>query len=355
MHALAKFTYSFDRLVGLKNKYLKYGLLLFAVIAVAIFTGKYLSETSLKINTNTENENSAQSTIEQENREAFERADYIAAPPTFGPIIKTIPLDVEFQKNQAVGFLSLESFSQIKHRQDVILFDKEAYVLPLGGEIIGIEPNDDTDQQKITIQLPEETNTEFLASTVEIITLETLASKRISLEALQQDTNKKDFVWIAYNEEENATAFNKVRRLYIEIGQSDRDYFEENGHKIESFDPIIINPDDKIKSDKKYDIFATEIAGPMHNPIRQALIDYEVFRLEAQQEELQKIADDCANGKKALILKPGALTLSDGTQTGSGCGQASNAPTDPMAIFKALTSGNDSSGSGCASSTACGQ
>lgn len=331
-----------------QTKYFKYGLVILAIICVALFTGKYLSKTSIGINT----ENSTEQ-LQDKQSTALEDADYIATPPTFGPIIRTQSIEVGFQSDQATGFLTTEKSKKIAAKQDVILFDKEDYVLPLGGKVTGIENSEDS-QQKIIIALPEGTNTQFLSNTLDIIILETAASKRLPLSAIQQDENKNTFVWVAHSDDENATTINKAQRLYIGVGISDTEYFEEDGHKIESFTPVIINPDNKIKPDKNYNIVATEIEGPLHNPIRQAWVDYEVARLETQQEDLQRIADECASGKKRLVATSGATTLADGTQTGGGCGQASNAPLDPIDIFNSLINNIDGQ-SGCSSNAKCGQ
>lgn len=318
-----------------------------AVVFGGLAVGKYMSVRNQPLS-------EAEIAAEQakETQQEFEEADYVVSPPTFGPIIQTLSLDVIYEDDQAFAFVSNEEAKIIEVRRSVILYDQEDYVLPLGGTVSSIEQTE-TGQNKVTISLPEQTNTELLAGNVDIITLETVASKRLPLSALQKE-NGQHFVWTPrYNQESNEIT---LSRLHIKVGLSDEEYFVENGEKIDSHTPIVINPDNKTKADKAYSIFATEIAGSLHNPIRQAWIDYELYRLEQEQKELNQIAEDCKNGKKSLIFKPGAATNPDGSMAMPGCNQQRdpNKPLDPMQIFNSLVNSGTSSGCGNSSSAGCG-
>lgn len=319
-------------------------LTLILVVAFGgIAMGKYIS-TYNKPLTSEEASNQEVQKIQQE----FEDADYVATPPTFGPIVQTTPLIVSYHgQDQASGNISQDQAQIIEERRPVILYDQDSYVLPLGGVVTAIKNTSDI-EYTINITLPEQTNTEFLSNNVDVITKETVASKRIPLSALQEQSGLT-YVWIVDQNNENQ---NTLEKLFINIGLSDEEYFEEDGEKIESYTLVVINPNDKIKADKEYKIFKTELAGPLHNPIRQAWMDYELNRLEQEQQAMLQIAEDCKNGKKALILDPGSTTTADGSAKLGGCGQSQT--TDPMLqIFNSLTTTNNSGGCGQMSTAGC--
>jgi len=280
---------------------LKTLILIIAVIFGGLAVGKLVSDNNAQ-----QKDLTADIEAANEIQENFENADYIAAPPTFGPIIQTTSLDVIFSENAAVAFASEEQAQIIEARRSVILYDTENYVLPLGGKVESIEEKDGA--FSVRIKLPQDTNTEFLSNQVDVITKETIASKRVPLSALQEQAGLF-YVWVINQDNNN----NTVEKLFIDVGLKDEEYFEEEGEKIETFTPIIINPDDKIEQNKGYNIFQTEIAGPIHNPIRQAWMDYELYRLEADQKEMLQKAEDCKNGSKELILEQGASTNADGS------------------------------------------
>jgi len=329
-------------------RYLKYGLVLLVILAAAILTGKF-------IHLKHHEENPAEIVTADTPDEAtpdIENYDYVASLPTFGPLIRTQPIQVEYQIDQALATLPNDQAEEIEIGQPVILFDNEEYILPLGGAVNNIEENDQ--ETTITVKLPEGTHIEYLSPHMEVITMETMAAKRVPMSALQKSKTDQDYVWIV-DESEDGTPKATLKRAYVDVGLKNEDFFIEGGDDIESFTYVVLNPDDNIEPDKEYSILKTEISGPLHNPIRQAWIDYELFRLDAQQAELTQIAEDCRNGRKSLVLSPGALTLEDGTQTGSGCGQTTVSPAlQQFQIFNSLVNGGGDS-SNCASSAACGQ
>ena len=84
----------------------------------------------------------------------------MAAIPSSGPIIGSQSITVKYDGHHAVGYLSAEEAAKVKLRQEVALYDKEGIILPLGGTVGNIEEM--ADKTKITIDLPEDTNTSLL-------------------------------------------------------------------------------------------------------------------------------------------------------------------------------------------------
>lgn len=324
------------------RKYLLYSLIFLVIIGAGFIGGRYLFNPPPSLTDQQIAEQKQQKTIQQ-----LEKSDYLAAIPSFGPLVQTQTITVQYQDDIATGLLPPEQAAKIKEKQPVILYDQEGYTLPLGGTVTTIQP--EAGQTKITISLPEKTNTEFLAPQVNVITLETIASKRLPLAALQKDNNGEYYVWLAYADE-NA-GVRRVKRLSIKPGLSDSFYFEEDGHVIDTYDLIILNPDDKISSDSKYDIFITEMPAPLHNPIKQAWIDFELYRLQKEQDDLTEQAANCRNGLNLETLQPAPATGG-----GSSCGftgTTGGAPIDPFQIFN-ITPENSTAPS-CGNNISCGK
>lgn len=328
------------------RKILTYCLILLIIIGGGILTGRHLS--SLSDTAYTDKENLA---LEKEKQQkAFEKklkkADYVVAPPHFGPLIKSQDINVTYNGETAYGYLPLADAANTNTGQDVILFDTEDYVLPLGAKISNVETDENTNQSKITIKLPEGTKTEFLSPNLSIITLETKISKRIPLSALNTDSSGENYIWMAKPNEQNK--IEKLTRQTIQKGLVGDEYFEETTNRVDTYDLIVINPDDKISSDKKYDLVAIELNAPIQNPIETAWTNFELNRLNEQQDRLNKIADDCRNG--VYTPTDPSTEISTGFTNSGSCGGST---TDPLAIFNSLTNNAGSNGgSACGS---CGQ
>lgn len=298
--------------------------------------------------------------IQAEQIYALKHADYLAAVPSFGPLIKTQEITVTYQGDTATGTLTDDQAAPIQRGQAVILYDKEGFTLPLGGKVERIQPLEGITQgYNIHITLPEGTQTQYLLTEPDIIIQETTASKRLPLTAIQTDEDGISYIWIASpksKDSDKKTTKMGIRRQNIKAGLSDTLYFEEAGHIIEAFDFVLLNPDSKIRANREYNIFMTDINAPLHNPIRQAWIDYELYKLEKQQAELTQIAEDCRNGKGSpRTAQQGDVTLPDGSTTPSAgsCGNTSGG-TDPFTIFNAIINGNASGASACGTAS-CGQ
>ena len=258
---------------------------------------------------------------------------YVAAIPQYGPLIHIQEITVSYEKDTATGTLKNDLASKIMAPQDVILYDKDHFVLPLGGKVKEVKQEDNS--SIVTITLPQETNTDLLSSTVGIITLETSASKRLPLSALQTDENNAFYVWMMEQKEDSVKS--NVRRQYINVGMQDDKYFEEAGQEIGSFDLVLINPDKKVKSNKRYKIEQVIFEAPLNNPIKEAWTNFEVTRLEQQQVDLLQAAEDCRNGKLNTAQQD---TSGEDTAAASSCNSpfpATTTGTDPFAVFNALT------------------
>lgn len=274
--------------------------------------------------------------------------DYIAGLPSFGPLINTVLINVEFGTDLARGYLKVEDAASVALQQDVVLYDSEGMPLPLGGVVDYISPPiEGLNQVVVTIKLPAGTRTKYLQPEMEIITQEIDNAKRLPITALQYDANMPNqaYVWRIpppanappMQEYEGVYEDVPIEKLYINVGGRDQDYFEEGGHKIEAFDYIILNPDENITAQEKYNVLFSIIFAPLHNPIRQAWIDYEVYRLNTKQQELDAIAAAC--NAKAFSRSPEDEKRE---QLDSEKGAACDIPDlpeggkNPLAIFESL-------------------
>lgn len=269
---------------------------------------------------------------------SIEISDYLAAQPHYGPLVITQTITVTFNKDSATGEISQDKIVPIEPGQDVILYDKDGHAMPLGGVVKSTENN------KVIITLPQGTKTDHLLGELDIITLETKASARLPLSALQTDETGESFIWLAQHDiSENSFTFT---RHTIKKGLSDATYFEESGFTLRANDLIVLNPDDKIRSDKKYMIIITNLNAPLMNPISQAWVDYELYRLQKQQDEMHALAAECDSGGGSLDQN-----ITDLRKKGGACGggNAVDYAKDPMEIFNALinrgTGGTDGSSS----------
>ena len=349
-------------------KYFLYGFILLTLILALIIVGffgffEFSGKPWLPFNaerlTNEETLTNEEA-LNREFEQAQKEADYLAAAVSFGPLVQTQEISVEYdnEKDSADGFLTLQEAKAVKARQDVILYDEDGNTLPLGGHVETIKTIDEF-TVKVTISLPNETNTQYLLKQPEIIILETTASKRLPLSALQQDKTGGEYIWTA-RPQENKTTY-KITRRYIEKRLFDKDYFEI-GREIGVYDLVLLNPNQKTRSDKSYNILVTELNAPLHNPIRQAWIDYDLYRLEKQQEQMIQAAENCRKGINAdgsPVVSKGSCGGGGGETTGNSCGGSASTScgggtADPLAIFNSLLEINKNDSSSSSGSGACG-
>lgn len=269
--------------------------------------------------------------LEKELTKQKDKADYIAAPSSYGPFIKTQKIDVVYGDDNATALIEKDQAQNIKIKQDVILYDTENNVMPLGGIVHHI--NNEDGKRKITIQLPKGTNTKFLANKVGVITKETIVSQRIPLSALTKNEEGENIVWLASPTENKKV---KLQSKRVEISDQNETFFLPVNNDIGPYVLIINNPDKFIRREKEYALYTTQIIEPVLNPIDQARIDFDTYIFEARQAELHQIAEDCVNG----IRRPqtGDTSLPDGT-TGGGaaCGATRDENDIMFEIFKSLT------------------
>jgi hypothetical protein len=263
-------------------------------------------------------------------------SDYLAATPHYGPLIRTQEINVTFNGDQAIGTIYANDAKDITKNQNVILYDKQGYTLPLGGKVIDIF--EEEGRKRITIQLPQGTNSDLLLNDLDIITLETVASKRLPhsayLEENSEDGTNKTYIWIAKPATNNQTY--TLNKLEIGIGLTVLDYFEEAGYKIRSSDLVILNPNRDIKENTPYDLEVIELTLPLHNPIKQAWVDFEINRLNKQQTELIERAENCGKDKNPVTGDYTPVLGATSTPSSDSCGSSFDG-TDPFAIFNSLT------------------
>lgn len=298
----------------------------------------------------TENKDSIAATTSAEenlNIIPIETFGYNAAAPHFGPLIRITDLTATYQENEALASLPIDSDVTAKQNQNVILYDKNGKILPLGGKVEKI------DGDTLIISLPEATDTSLLNQKVSVITLETIGSKRLPLSALQKDDNNKSFVWVATPAPNTNGHTVEKRAITVDI-KGDK-YFEA-GLKVRATDLVILDPDSSLEANKEYKIGLTEIKdAPLHNPIKQAWIDFEMNRLEEAKAEMAQRLEDCLNGvgqQDVGTQDIGAITNPDGsTSSSASCGgDLFKSEDDPLAIFNSILNTNMG---GC--SAACGQ
>ncbi|MEM6812576.1 MAG: hypothetical protein AAF549_08950 [Pseudomonadota bacterium] len=113
----------------------------------------------------------------------------------YGPLVITQDLSVTFSDKQDLAFAAVsdDSYKKFELHQNVILYDQNKSVLPLGGKLSLVRKHDKG--ADIVITLPKETNTNLLSDKVSIITRETLASARLPISTLQKDDDGNHFIW----------------------------------------------------------------------------------------------------------------------------------------------------------------
>lgn len=301
---------------------LVFALIFFVLIALA---GVFVFNPKLRENTATTPTNAA-----------ITPSGYLISMPSYGPLIRLQNIDVIFEGDKAIGTLPNAETAAVATPQKVVLYDKSGFTQPLGGQVTAVKAAENEGITKITIQLPEGTNTDLLLNEPDIITMETIASKRLPKSAIVTEADGETYVWIATPTAKDKTAFT-IQKLYIKTGLDDLDYFEESGFKIKSSNLIVLNPDDAIDGGKTYRFKQVEMEAPIHNPIQQAWVDFEMNRLKLQQQEMQKTADNCG---KANIVTGDSTTPAGETNApaSDSCGaDLLEGATDPFAIFNALT------------------
>ena len=287
----------------------------------------------------------------EDDQRLFKKADYIAALPHFGPLIHTQDISVTYADGKAMATLDNAEDSKIRGGQKVILFNQKHEILPLAGKV------EIVDGEHIIIALPEETDTALLSPDLQVITLKTVGTKRIPIDATLQDDEGKTYVWIAESGE-NRHSKRIVKKQFVDTNLKD-DHYLDPGFSINAMDWVILNPDDKLSADKKYRIAETKLDAPLHDPVRQAWGEFELRRLEDQQEELLQRYLNCKNGVPNTYedVAQGTASLPDGS-TSSSCGASEEILNDPVAIFNSLINNLDNANgdSACGNvSSACSQ
>lgn len=249
---------------------------------------------------------------------------YSAAQPSHGPFIKLMNVEVSFTGNIGSAIIHEDQAQFVKRRQKVVLYDQEGNTLPVGGEVRSLK--NASSKTKVTIFTPVGTKTDLLKRQVSIITNEINNRKRLPISALQFDDDQAH-VWRAKKAEEDKY---KIEKVVINIAFENETLFVTESTYLSSKDFIIINPGKNLSDGKKYKINIIDLDLPLHNPIKQAWVDFEMNLLKQEQVDLQKTADECGKAKT------GDANNANSTSGGNSCGTDIQS-TDPFVIFQNLT------------------
>ncbi len=256
---------------------------------------------------------------------------YNAAQPSHGPFIELINVDVSFTGNIGSATFSKNQAQQIKRRQQVVLYDKNSNTLPVGGEVRTFK--DIGDGVKVSIFTPKGTKTELLKNQVSIITREINNKKRLPKSAIQMNEDGQPYVWRAQKMDERDGYV--AEKIFIDLGLENETLFLEQGSAISSKDLIVTNPDNEISEDGEYQVNVINLDFPLHNPIKQAWVDFEMSQLRQEQAALQKQADECGTDIVGNA-QAGDASNSNSASGGDSCGSGVQS-TDPFVIFQNLT------------------
>jgi hypothetical protein len=304
-----------------------------AALIVALVGGGFFMLFNNRLSDNTELPAIAKLDNASPDMNATEGKRYLVAKPHYGPLVLTFPLTVTYDNEKDLARARIESkeSAALHPRQQVILYNLENNVLPLGGRVTSIRENNGGTQVLIT--LPDQTDTALLSPQPEVITRETIASQRVPLTALQQDEAGRDYVWIA--EESNVDEGYSLRRRYVSVVNKDKFFFETDLNVLDTHDLIVVNPDANLGEGMVYNMHVTPLFAPLHNPIKQAEINHNLRQLALAHADMKEIYEACARGESNSLAIP-IENPETGGMTQASCGTLTQTP-DAMQIFKALT------------------
>ena len=316
-----------------------------ALILIAVVMGSFGFYLGKKLKYKIQNQPQAtveKKEIKKDNK--LYKSEYELIKPDLGPIIQTLDVDVEYIENTAKFNITNEISPKLRLNQQVILIDDEGFILPLGGKITKLSETEGV------IELPEGTKTEFLNSTLTIITEEISNTKRLPLSLFQEDENGDNYIWMAQPEGEGF----RINRQYLDIENSFKSTsFVEIGYKVSLSDLIVFNPDKKIKSNRLYEMIEIDLERPLLNPIRQAWLNYERFRVEEFDKKQHEITENCYKGIPHPDVQPNTGDASYKPGSSEAC-SGSIAARDPMDIFNEILNRGVNGGGACGGGTACG-
>lgn len=221
------------------------------------------------------------------------KADYIISAENKGYLVKTIPITLQYLPNSwARSIVTPDIAEKLRMNLDAILYDKQNIVMPLGGKLRVIRPTDDG-QYELAISLPLDTKTEFLSTDSRLIVTDAMNISRYPISALKKDINENYYVWtVKPTDDKGKYTTEKIWLGRPFIGD---DYFAFGDASLMN-KTIIIEPDDKIKNNKTYDMALVQFDAPLKNPIKEAYKDYKDYMLNDKFDEMRKKADECRKG-----------------------------------------------------------
>lgn len=255
---------------------------------------------------------------------------YQISGPAIGNFIQTKTVSAVIKDDIATVRLNKDEAKNTAIYQNVILYNNQKIIHPLGGKVT--EKIESDDSTILTIRLPNDINKADIAKDMDIITLDMSGAKQIPLSALLKDKNDRQFIWMV--EETNGNT--SIRRQYMEILFEREGVFVPKGVNIKAKDVIIINPDKNLQSDKKYQFQDIVLTSPSVNPIQLSRMQHRQERLKKQSEQNKQLAIDCKNGIRSGSQSGADNTISANLDiSAESCGSATQID-DALELFRNL-------------------
>ena len=308
-----KFIYLFDDNIVIKSRYHYFLFLAFSIILACLlilFKTGYVDKQAPQAPPKTQ---------EQKNL----NAEYKFSYPSNGTLTKTQKINVDFLPNdEALGWA--DNIDRMKIGQNVILYTKNNIVLPLGGVIKSLQNINDA-QSKVTIQLPKNTQTQYLSSDVDVIIAEYPHMQRFPLSALQKDINDNYYVWGIQKTEKEG--YYNVEKTWLDQPIIGWRHFTLGSIVNRNYQRIILNPDSNIEEHTAYTMSEVDFKAPSESPIKNALRQYETLLQQKRLEAHRRQKKNCGEGGQNMIPE---------SEEGLACGKGAKRNMTPEEIFNSI-------------------
>jgi len=268
--------------------------------------------------------------------------------PTSGNFTQTQKINVVFDNKKDIAMATIKEMSvpAIEQNQNVILYDKENNVLPLGGKIAFIRKS--KEELNILIALPQDTDTALLTNKAEIITMDAPALNLLPQKVLQQNDDGSNFIWIAKKQDGDKYKF--IKQPYNLIYSNDN--FIALSQSLKKDALVLINPNDNIDENKTYNANVKIFQTTRHNPIYLSWLEYIEQKRITDQAQMAQNLQDCIDKNSPKQQAPASdQPLTSGAS--SSCGGSSGGIISAEEIFANIKQEGQNSNS-CGSNS-CGQ
>jgi len=254
-----------------------------------------------------------------------------------GPLIKTTRVIATFDGDVATAKLTATQAPLIKKYQNVILFDINENLLPLGGKVDNIPKNDENNEPAVEIKIPTGTVTDLLSSNVDIIYLETSATLRLPITALQEDNDGNQYIWFVLTPDNEET---KLQKIYLDDPVIAPPLFSPNDTKILSYHYFVLDPDENLSEETPIKIEKVKMRGPIQNPIEERKAEFQDLLRLKDYEDMRIAIENCGKSKPPAIISQGGTSSLEQ----SSCGlDVSNMPEE-FQLFFSLINQNQNTG-----------